>query len=218
MIAATRASLAARRASSRADDAAARFDALESAGRLPLCFTVCLPSTPEAACVPPLLLTAVQVLLMDGEELAEWRAAGCIALGEDFLDDDHLPHVVGALLELAETRLRRYPTAADGADDADADAAGREARMAQALREAERQPLLGGFKRAVLALECAADDDEDARTTRRRAGERRRGGRRGGRGRGGRGRGGRGGRRSAEQAGGRGGHGGGRSPAGERPG
>ena len=161
VIAATRASLASASRELAADDAAARFDALESAGRLPLCFTVCLPSTPEAARVPPLLLTAVQVLLMDGEELAEWRAAGCIALGEDFLDDDHLPHVVGALLELAETRLRRYPTAADGADDADPDAAGREARMAQALREAERQLLLGGFKRAVLALECAADDDED---------------------------------------------------------
>ena len=95
--------------------AQARLEAVKAAGLLPVCFTVRRGSGGSDAgdasdALPAHLLTVIQVLLMSSEEYGEWEAAGRILLGREYLDDEHLPHVVGALLELAERRLRADDT------------------------------------------------------------------------------------------------------------
>ena len=81
-----------------------RAAALERAGLLPAggIFQV-----GAAAEVDPALLTAAQVLAMTGAEFDEWAAeGGGIALGPEFLDDEHLPDVAACLLGVVAERLR----------------------------------------------------------------------------------------------------------------
>ena len=137
-------------------DASARFAALEGAGRLPVCFTV----TSLLTAVPPMLLTAVQVLLMDAEEYSEWEAAGCISLGVSFLDDASLPHVVGSLLSLVNARVHELGAGGDAAEARAGEAAPLAVRMGRGLRVEERQ-VLDALKRAVLSLEVADEDEEE---------------------------------------------------------
>ena len=154
--------------------AQARLEAVKAAGLLPVCFTVRRGSGGSDAgdasdALPAHLLTVIQVLLMSSEEYGEWEAAGRILLGREYLDDEHLPHVVGALLELAERRLRALGAAdvqlavSGGAEDADAvpSAQAVASRFGKALRDAERAVLVHTFKRAVLTLEAAEDDEDD---------------------------------------------------------
>ena len=136
---------------------------LEQANRLPVCFTVAAAaSTAAANLLPVSLLTLVQLLLMDEEEVAEWREAGCIMLGVDFLDEESLPHVIGSLLTLADSRLRCLPESrveeANGTQHGDR---GDPAAMARGLVAMERWLLDVAFKRAIMQLESEAKEEED---------------------------------------------------------
>ena len=153
--------------------ASERLQAVEAAGLLPVCFTVRAEVATAADgggadladVLPAHLLTLVQVLLMNDEEYAEWRGpAGRILLGRDYLDHEQLPHVIGALLELAECRLRalaaadeRLAASGTGGDEGVTLAA----RFGRGLRAAERAVLVNAFKRAVLTLEAAVGEEEE---------------------------------------------------------
>mmetsp|Transcript_39300 Transcript_39300/g.102444 ORF Transcript_39300/g.102444 Transcript_39300/m.102444 type:complete len:142 (+) Transcript_39300:3-428(+) len=97
---------------------------------------------------------------MSKRELREWREAGSIELGADFLVEESLPIVVGCLLALAGDRLRRLPPAEELPGTAPPRGAGGAAALCRALAEQERG-LFEVFRRAVLALVVADDGDDD---------------------------------------------------------
>jgi hypothetical protein len=147
-----------------------RAAALERAGLLPAggIFQV-----GAAAEVDPALLTAVQVLAMTGAEFDEWAAeGGGIALGPEFLDEEHLPDVAACLLGVVAERLRllRRPplrgdeggaAAEEKAGDGGGGGGGGSAAatgLSQALKR-EETAVLEALRAAVLRLE-PVDDDE----------------------------------------------------------
>jgi len=138
-----------------AKTAEARIQALEKAGRLPVVFTVRSDGDGNVTKVPEALLTAVQVLVMSKEEFGEWLAAGSIALGEGFLDEESLGSVVGCLLKISDSCLQRYPSAkAFSSGSSSHSSLG---LMCKALKEEERQLILE-FKKAVFLLAVAEED------------------------------------------------------------
>ena len=145
-----------------------RAAALERAGLLPAggIFQV-----GAAAEVEPALLTAAQVLAMTGAEFDEWAAeGGGIALGPEFLDDEHLPDVAACLLGVVAERLRllRRPPLSGGeggaaAEEMAGDGGGgggsaAATELSQALKR-EETAVLEALRAAVLRLE-PADDEE----------------------------------------------------------
>ena len=151
--------------------AAARLDALREAGRLPLVFTL---GGGKPARVPPLLLTAMQVLLMGEDEFVAWGDAGHIALGEAFVEEETLPALIHALLGLVEAcSERRHAWRVPPPSAASQQRAGRSIRsggdasctvhedaavaLAEALRREEAAVLLS-FKRAAMMLEGSLAD------------------------------------------------------------
>ena len=149
-----------------------RAAALERAGLLPAggIFQV-----GAAAEVDPALLTAAQVLAMTGAEFDEWAAeGGGIALGPEFLDEEHLPDVAACLLGVVTERLRllRRPPLSGGEGGAAAEekagdgggggggggSSAAATELSQALKR-EETAVLEALRAAVLRLE-PADDDE----------------------------------------------------------
>ena len=154
-----------------------RATALERAGLLPAGGIFLVGA---AADVDPGLLTAVQVLAMTEAEFDEWAAAGGgIALGPEFLDEEHLPDVVACLLGVVAEQLllrRRAPESAGEGGAAAGEKAGEggsgggggaggggggsaaATELSQALKR-EEKAVLEALRAAVLRLE-PADDDE----------------------------------------------------------
>ena len=150
VVAAARTSLARGGRVLTASTASARCEMLTRAGKLPVCFLLTTSSL-----LPVPLMSLLQVLVMSDDEVEEWQSAGYPMLGPSFLDDESLPFVAGALLGLADARLKRLPPlrALEGAaDDAVA--------MARSLVSRERMLVDGAFKRAVMELESAEDAEE----------------------------------------------------------
>ena len=151
-----------------------RATALERAGLLPAGGIFLVGA---AAGVDPGLLTAVQVLMMTAAEFDEWAAAGGgIALGPEFLDEEHLPDVVACLLGVVAEQLlllRRAPEsggeggAAAGERVGDGGGGGgggggsaAATELSQALKR-EEKTVLEALRAAVLRLEPADDDESE---------------------------------------------------------
>ena len=151
VIEAARSSMARAGSALTAARAQARREMLARAGKLPVCFTL----TSEAL-LPAPLLTCVHMLVMDDDDADEWVEAGGPWLGPAFLDEESLPLVAGALLSLADTRLKGLAPPRE-ANEADGDAVA----MARSLVARERRLLDTEFKRAVLELACAEEGEEE---------------------------------------------------------
>ena len=94
--------------------------------------------------LPKYLLSSVQVLSFGEEEFAAWVEAGCIPLGEGYLDDDSISTVVACLTEVASVGLQRYP-----GEDTVVTAAETAARVSgEVTTQSDRRSLIGATLRA----------------------------------------------------------------------
>ena len=142
----------------------ARLEMLSGAGLLPPGGFVLTRGT----LVPVPLLTSVQVLLMEAEAYEAWCDAGCISLGEEFLDADILPEAIACLLSLVRASVSPSGGSSSGRGGTPAggkDVSTEAAALAEALRIDEAR-IIRAFKSEVLGLEDkvaanAVDDDEE---------------------------------------------------------
>ena len=135
-----------------------RLAALEAAGLLPPVFVLDASLAQEG--LPAALLTAAQVLCMRGAEYREWQAAGAIALGVSFLDEDSVDRVVALVASLAEVRLSRLRAAAElPPTPAGVEVGDGRVELARALRRAE-EPLLRALQAAAVALLSQVAEEE----------------------------------------------------------
>ena len=137
----------------------ASADVLFAQSWMPVEFVIRRPATGAMeVALPPLLLSAVQVLTFSEEEFGAWCEAGCIPLGEEYLEDESIMAVVACLSELVALCIRRYLPSSSVAAPTNA------ARIGHTLRKEELQ-LLGELKKAILSMyfrfEEACDEDVD---------------------------------------------------------
>jgi hypothetical protein len=125
---------------------------------MPVVFVVRRPAAGimEVA-LPPHLLSAVQVLAFSEEEFRAWSEAGCIPLGEEYLDDESIMTVVSCLTELVTVCIRRYSPAPPVAAATSATSV---ATIGQTLRNEELR-LLGELKKAILSVYFRFEEAQD---------------------------------------------------------